>query len=186
MGLLALAACSTPVDDQTPLASSGPSASTSNWLSAPRVPKPLDVSKFDQEPCKLLSQAQASQVANLTASTKSAGNVAPICSWADSDHNTIAFGFVPGNGGLTTVYKNQTNKSGYFEVAPEIVGYPAAFFSPLDNRHDGSCQVGVGVTNDNVITVSADFRNSSPHYSDPCSVTVKAAEAAMTTLKGGA
>jgi hypothetical protein len=184
--LLALAACTTPVNSPTPLASSGPSSPTSSKLTAPQVPNPLDVSKFEQDPCSVLSQAQASQVANLTTSSKADGTVAPICSWADDDHNTVAFGFVPGNGGLTTSYKNQDNKSGYFAVAPDIGGYPAAFLGPVDDRDDGDCQVAVGVTNDEVITVNASFRDSSPYYSDPCSLAVKAAEAAMATLKGGA
>ncbi|HEV7950160.1 MAG TPA: DUF3558 domain-containing protein [Glaciihabitans sp.] len=183
--LLALAACTTPVNSPTPLASSGPSSPTSSKLTAPQVPNPLDASKFEQDPCTVLSQAQASQVANLTTSSKADGNVAPICSWADNDHNTVAFGFVPGNGGLSTVYKNQDNKSGYFKVAPDVAGYPAAFFGSHDDRNDGGCQVAVGVSNDEVITISADFRNSSPYYSDPCSMAVKAAEAAMATLKGG-
>jgi hypothetical protein len=184
--LLALAACTTPVNSPTPLASSGPSSPTSSKLTAPQVPNPLDASKFEQDPCNVLSQAQASQVANLTTSSKADGNVAPICTWMDGDHNRITIGFVPGNGGLTTSYKNQDNKSGYFAVAPDIGGYPAAFLGPVDDRNDGGCLVAVGVTNDEVITVSADFRNSSPYYSDPCAMAVKAAEAAMATLKGGA
>jgi hypothetical protein len=184
--LLALAACTTPVSSQTPLASSGPSSPTTSKLTAPQVSNPLDVSKFEQDPCKVLSLAQASQVANLATSSKADGNVAPICSWADSNHNTVAFGFVPGNGGLSTVYKNQDNKSGYFKVAPDVAGYPAAFFGSNDDRNRGGCQVAVGVSNDEVITISTDFRNSSPYYSDPCPVVLKAAEAAMATLKGGA
>ena len=134
----------------------------------------------------MLSQAQASQVANLTTSSKADGTIAPICTWVDGDHNRVTFGFVPGNGGLSTVYKNQDNQSGYFNVAHDVAGFPAAFFGPADNRNNGGCQVAVGVTNDEVITVSATFRNSSPRYSDPCPVVVKAAEAAMATLKGGA
>lgn len=184
--LLALAACSTPANNQTPSASSGPSSPASSKLTAPPVPSPLDASKFEQDPCTVLSQDQATHVANLTTRNKSDGNVAPICTWMDSDHNRVTLGFVPGNGGLATVYKNQDNESGYFKVAPDVMGYPAAFFGPHDDRNQGACQVATGVSNDNVITISADFQNSSSYYSDPCSVVIKAAEAAVTTMKGGA
>ncbi|MEC3978186.1 DUF3558 domain-containing protein [Amycolatopsis sp. H20-H5] len=186
--LLTLAACSTPVDNQTPSASSGPSTSApaSGKLAAPQVANPLDASKFEQDPCAVLSQAQASQVANLITSRKATGDVAPICTWSDTDHNTVAFGFIPGNGGLSTSYKSQDSKSGYFAVAPDVVGYPAVYGAPYDDRGDGGCQVAVGVSNDEVITVGVTFRKPSPYYSDPCSLAVKAAEAAVTTIKSGA
>jgi hypothetical protein len=184
--LLALVACSTPVSSQTPLASSGPSTPTSSKLTAPQVPNPLNVSKFEQDPCNVLSQAQAVQIANLTTSRKTDGNVAPICVWTDSDHNRVTFGFIPGNGGLTTSYKSQDSKSGYFAVAPDVAGYPAVYAASHDDRNDGGCLVAVGVSNDEVITVSASFRKPAPYYSDPCALVVKAAEAAMATLKGGA
>ncbi|MDT8911314.1 DUF3558 domain-containing protein [Amycolatopsis sp. PS_44_ISF1] len=186
VGLLALAGCSTSASDQTPSASAAPSTSVVSKLTAPPVPKPLDVSKFEQNPCGLLSRDQAMQVANLTTSDKSEGNVAPICTWMDSDHNRVTVGFVPGNGGLATVYKNQDNESGYFEVAPDVEGYPAAYFGPHDDRNDGACQSAIGVSNAEVFTVSVDFQSSSAHYSDPCSVVVQAAGAAMTTVKAGA
>jgi hypothetical protein len=146
----------------------------------------LDTSKFEQDPCAVLTQAQASQVANLASSRKDDGNVAPICTWTDANHNSVAIGFVPGNGGLATVYKNQDNKSGYFKVAPDVGGYPAALFGAADLRSSGGCQMGVGVRNDEVFTVNVSLRPSSPSYSDPCAVTVKAAEAVVSTLKGGA
>jgi hypothetical protein len=184
--LFALAACSTPVSSQTPLASSGPSSPASSKLTAPQVPNPLDASKFEQDPCKVLSQAQAVQVANLTTSRKTDGNVAPICAWSDSDHNRISFGFIPGNGGLSTSYKSQDSKSGYFAVAPDVAGYPAVYGAPYDDRSDGGCQVAVGLSNDEVVTVGVAFRKPSPYFNDPCSLAVKAAGAAMATLKGGA
>ncbi|MEU0531276.1 DUF3558 domain-containing protein [Amycolatopsis tolypomycina] len=182
-----VSACSTPVAKQTPMASSS-SASTpaGTSLTAPPVPSPLDTSKFEQDPCSVLSQSQAVQVANLTSTRKSDGNVAPICTWTDSDHNSVAIGFVPASGGLATVYKSQDNKSGYFKVAPDVGGLPAAFFGPYDDRNDGGCQVAVGVKTDEVFTVGVTFRKSSPNYGDPCAVTVKAAEAVVSTLKGGA
>ena len=187
MALLTLTACSTRAHDQTPMASSGPTTSTGTKLIAPKVPNPLNVSEFEQDPCAVLSPAQANQVAGWTTSSKADGNVAPICTWMDSDHNRLTIGFIPGNGGLTTSYKNQDNKYGYFAVAPAIGGYPAVYSGPADDRNDGGCLVAVGVSDDEVYTTSVSFRkNLSPHYPDPCPIAVQTAEAAMTTLKGGA
>lgn len=182
-----MSACSTPVAQQTPIASSSaPSTTAGTSLTAPPVPSPLDTAKFEQDPCAALTQAQASQVANLTASRKTEGNVAPICVWTDADHNRVTVGFVPGNGGLATVYKSQDDKSGYFKVAPNVGEYPAAFFGASDLRNTGGCQIAVGVKNDEVFTVNVTFQQSSSNYSDPCAVSAKAAEAVVSTLKAGA
>jgi len=71
-------------------------------------------------------------------------------------------------------------------VAPDIGGYPAVFGGPYDDRNKGGCQVAVGINDDEIITVSVNFRKGlSPYYSDPCPAAVKAAEAAMATLKCG-
>ncbi|MDT8911443.1 DUF3558 domain-containing protein [Amycolatopsis sp. PS_44_ISF1] len=184
---LVLAACSPQSHDETPMASAGPSISTGNKLVAPRVPNALNVSKFEQDPCTVLSPAQAGEIANWTTSSKADGNAAPICTWADKDHNTVTIGFVPGNGGLTTSYKNQDSKYGYFAVAPDVEGYPAVYSAAHDDRGEGGCLVAVGVSDDEVFTTSVSFRkNLSPHYSDPCPVASRTAEAAMVTIKGGA
>ncbi|WP_245614503.1 DUF3558 domain-containing protein [Actinokineospora inagensis] len=163
-----------------------PSTSAEMSLTAPPVPNPLDTAKFEQNPCAVLSQAQAAQVANLTANRQINGNVAPMCIWTDADSNSVAIGFVPANGGLATVYKGQDNKSGYFEVSPNVGGYPAAFFGSADFRNSGGCQIAVGVHDDEVFTVNIDLQKSSPSYQDPCAISTKAAEAAVSTLKGGA
>ncbi|MCU1681535.1 MAG: hypothetical protein JWQ81_2274 [Amycolatopsis sp.] len=154
-------------------------------MSAPQVANPLDVSKFEQNPCGVLTAAQASQLANLTKTSGNSSGNSPICSWKDDSYNDIGFGFVRG-GGLSDAYGYQDSESGYFKVAPDVDGYPAVFSGPTDDRSKGGCQIGVGVSNTEVLTVDSSFVASSPYYSDPCSLSQKAAEAAITTLKGGA
>ena len=117
--LFALTGCSNPAPVQTPsISASESTTANAGKLIVPRVTNPLDLSKFEQNPCNVLTPAQASQVANLTTSSKFDGNVAPLCSWSDTDHNRVTFGFVPGNGGLTTSYKNQDNKAGTSQWLP--------------------------------------------------------------------
>jgi hypothetical protein len=184
---IALAACSTssPGNAVGPPVSTGPSTATSGTkLQAPRVPNPLDVTKFEKNPCNVLSPAQARQVANLTKTDGNDGSVFPICGWTDSNYNSVAFSFVRGNG-LSDAYQNQDSGSGYFQVAPDVAGYPAAFTSVSDGRSKGTCTMYVGVRNDDVMTVSSSFSASSPYRGDPCPVVQKAAEAAVATLKGG-
>ncbi|MBB1157825.1 DUF3558 domain-containing protein [Amycolatopsis dendrobii] len=184
--LLVLTACSSPNGGQPAPASSNPPASSSNAASdVPKVPNPLDVAKYEQDPCSVLTQAQAAQAFNAVRNRKIAGNVAPVCTWNDSENSSLAIGLLPGQGGLATVYKNRSS-TGYFEPAPSIDGYPAVFTNVLDNRSDGGCQVAVGVRADEAFTSSVILFKQSPSYGDPCSVALKAAGAALATIKAGA
>jgi hypothetical protein len=158
---------------------------SSGKLTAPQVTNPLDVSKFEQNPCGVLTAAQAGQLANLTKTSGSSGGVSPICTWKDDSYNDIGFSFVRG-GGLNDAYAYQDSQSGYFKVAPAVSGYPAVFSGTSDDRTTGGCQLIVGVRNDEEMQVNVSFVASSPHYKDPCAVTQQAAEAAIATLKGGA
>jgi hypothetical protein len=160
------------------------SAASSTKLNAPQVSNPLDVTKFEQNPCGVLSQAQALQVANLTTTRVVADPTGPICRWLDDNRNSIAFSFARG-AGLSDAYEYQDSQSGYFKVAPNIAGYPAVFSGTTDDRSKGGCQIITGVKNDEVMTVFSSLGVSSPYYSDPCSLAQKAAGAAIATLKGG-
>jgi hypothetical protein len=184
--LLALAACSSPNGGKPAPASSNQPASSSNAASdVPKVTNPLDVAKYEQDPCSVLTQAQAAQAFNAVRSRKIAGNVAPVCTWNDSENSSLAIGLLPGQGGLATVYQNRSS-TGYFEPAPSIDGYPAVFTNVLDNRSDGGCQVAVGVRDNEAFTSSVILFKQSPSYGDPCSVALKAAGAALATIKAGA
>jgi hypothetical protein len=147
------------------------------------VPNPLDATKFEQNPCALLSQAQARQVANLAKTRVISDPAGPICHWSDDADNSVAVSLVRGNG-LRDVYQSRDSEHGYFVPVPNLSGYPAVFSSLSDGRSKGICTMGVGVRNDEVMTVDSSFVASSPYYSDPCSLTQKAAEAAVATLKG--
>lgn len=185
-----LTACSSSTtgnaDPAPSSATQGPSTGTpGGHLTAPPVPNPLDVSKYEQNPCGVLTQAQAAEVAKLETTRLSSGASGPICRWQDADHNSIGFSFVHG-GGLSDAYGYQESNSGYFKVIPQISGYPAVLSGTTDDRNRGGCQVIVGVRNDEEMTVYASLRPSSPNYGDPCSLAQKATEAALLTVKGGA
>ncbi|WP_134731483.1 DUF3558 domain-containing protein [Amycolatopsis nivea] len=184
--LLAVTACSstpgTPVP-ATPESSS--SAPTSTSRSVPKVSNPLDAAKYEQNPCALLSQAQATEVISSVRNRQGKGLVAPICTWYDADNNSVGLGLLPGQGGLAGAYTNADSESGYFEAAPDVNGYPAVFAGTTDDRKRGGCQIAVGIKDDELFTASVRLRTTSPLYNDPCSLAVKTAAAAVTTIKAG-
>lgn len=182
-----LAACSNSTGgNATPSpTAAGPVTETGKTrLTAPPVSNPLNVSKYEPNPCTVLTAAQASQVAGLTKTGENFGGKFPICQWKDDNYNRIGFTFTIG-GGLSDTYSNQDDDSGYFKVAPDVSGYPAVFAGITDDRSKGGCQLVVGVSETVQLVVNSSFDKSSPLYGDPCSVTQKAAEAAIVTLKGG-
>ncbi|WP_406640629.1 DUF3558 domain-containing protein [Amycolatopsis sp. WGS_07] len=184
--LLAVTACSSTPGTPVPATPGPSSAPTSTSRSVPKVSNPLDATKYEQNPCSLLSQAQATEVIKAVRNRQGQGLVAPICSWYDADNNRVGLGLLPGQGGLAGAYTNSDSESGYFEVAPDVNGYPAVFAGTTDDRKRGGCQVAVGIKDDETFTASVALRTTSPLYNDPCSLAVKTAAAAVTTIKAGA
>ncbi|MBB4686584.1 DUF3558 domain-containing protein [Amycolatopsis jiangsuensis] len=186
--LLVVTACSATPGTSSPASSSGaPASPSSTGLEVPQVTNPLDATKYERHPCSVLTQAQVTEVFAAVRNREGGGTVAPLCTWNDSDNSSVGLGFLPGQGGLATTYENSIDAgAGYFEVAPDVAGYPAAFSAVHDDRKSGGCQIAVGIKNDEVLTVSSRLRTSSQDYSDPCSLVTKVAEAAVTTLKAGA
>ncbi|WP_370947380.1 DUF3558 domain-containing protein [Amycolatopsis sp. cg5] len=181
---LALTGCSKTTPGNAATVSPSTSGSPASDPVVPQVTDPLDVSKFEQDPCKLLTADQARELANLVTTTVTSGAAGPICGWRDGDRNEIAFGFVHANG-LADSYRNhQPDDPGYFVPVPSVAGYPGVFASISDGRADGVCTLAVGVRNDAVVTVTSLMNASSPYRKDPCPLVQKAAEAAIATIKG--
>ncbi|MFB9930671.1 DUF3558 domain-containing protein [Amycolatopsis halotolerans] len=184
--LLAVTACSTTPGTPVPATPESSSAPTSTARSVPKVSNPLDATKYEQNPCSLLSQTQATEVINSVRNRQGKGLVAPICTWYDDRDNSVGLGLLPNQGGLAAAYSNSDSESGYFEVAPDVNGYPAVFAGTTDDRKRGGCQIAVGIKDDETFTASVMLDKSFPGYNDPCSLAAKTAAAAVTTLKAGA
>ncbi|MET9265904.1 DUF3558 domain-containing protein [Amycolatopsis sp. NPDC004079] len=170
-GMLLLAGCSAA---PAPESSAPPDVS--------QGPQPLNVRKYEQDPCALLPQA--AEVFNAVRNRKITGAITPACTWNDSKNSTLTIGFLPVQGGLATIGQNLSS-TGYYDPAPAIDGYPAAYTNVLDNRAQGGCQIAVGVQADEAFTSSVMLFPRSPSYGDPCSVALKAAQAVVATLKAG-
>ncbi|MBB1157823.1 MULTISPECIES: DUF3558 domain-containing protein [Amycolatopsis] len=165
---LVLAGCSAP--PAPPAESSAP----------PEAPPLLNVRKYEQDPCALLPQA--AEVFNAVRNRETTGAVMPSCTWTDSKNSTLTIGFAGAVGGLAAIGQNRSS-TGYFDPAPAIDGYPAAYTNVLDNRGQGGCQVAVGVRSDETFTSSVVLHPRSPSYDDPCAVALKAATAVVATLR---
>lgn len=185
LGIATLAGCS-PVSG-TP----SPTTTTSTGPSAPKVTNPIDTTKYQADPCGLLTAAQVAPYTVTTPGSVVDGTSAlgPGCSWGNTNTGTtFIVQFITANKvGLTALYINKDiilKGGGYFEPTT-VQGYPAVFNSQADQRKDGTCSLAIGIADSldyNVAVAMADF---SPKYNDPCGMATQIADMAMTTLRGG-
>jgi hypothetical protein len=187
---LTLAGCSHSTGGSatpTPSSNSGsPTAASSSGQAVPQVANPLTVSQFEQNPCGLLTTAQANQILPSVRTRVSPGaSTNPICSWIDAKQNSVGLGLVKGNGLSDAYGQRAPGDPGYFEPIPSVAGYPGVYASVSDDRSQGGCTVIVGVRNDEVLTASTAFVDGSANETNPCPLALKTAELGVATLKGG-
>lgn len=161
------------MESSTPSAppSTAPSGGDLPSDGAPKVKSPLDTSRYQQNPCQMLTPAQLQQL-NLPAQGKPGqGPLGLECSWLNRD----TFASV----GLEWADKNPRGLSGtyaarkagswaYFIELGEIEGYPAVAADLSDQRDIGTCLVTVGVSDQLIFQVSAQLSRANVGKKDPC------------------
>ena len=134
----------------------------------------------------MLSRAQATELgyASQIERLKDTSN-GPGCRWRDSETNEVAIVMLNDQPlGLTGAYQNK-DIFGYFEPL-NIAGYPAVLGGAIDNRDNGACAMSVGVTDKQVITLTASMLPGTAAAKRPCAVLKRAGEMAVETMSAGA
>lgn len=183
---LAAAGCGSSVQGQ-PSATAGAPPSSDSSSSVPKVAHPLDTTKFQKDPCSVLTEAQLASL-GLTTKGKPQSGTGPMCAFNDSAHSSqgIGFGitFVTANTqGLASIYQ-QKDTFALFDPLPPIQGYPAIDYSASDDRSRGSAGIAVGVSDQLIFEVDVELTPKAPNRSDPVPVGVKVADMVLTNLKG--
>jgi hypothetical protein len=174
------------------------SSAPSDLHGAPKVAHPLDTTKFQQDPCSMLTAAQLQQLhASISAATTPeprTDGAGPACFFSHRDNGTdtaIDVGFLTAGDGLSDIF---ANKSDYhaFEQLPDIQGYPAVLAMNADTRAQGHCSMLVGVTDHLALSVQVSVSNVplngqvNQYYTRPCTPAQQVADAVVTTLRAGA
>lgn len=154
---------------------------------APKVQNPLDVSRFEQDPCLALTQAQA-QALNVPYPGEP-GELAfgKACSWGISGMRSgrVSIDFLSEDPtGLSSAYKSNENGEFAFFEPLEILGFPAVAFDITDGRSSGQCAVGVGTSDTLAFTVNVVLSGVNVGVKDPCEETAKVAEMMLQNMKG--
>jgi hypothetical protein len=155
---------------------------------APKVKNPLEVSRFEQNPCLSLTQAQV-QALNLgPQGTPREAPLGQACTWTNTESQgflDIAFlGKDPR--GLSATYKaNKDGRWAYFVEYPDIEGFPAVASDQRDERKSGSCILEVGVSDKLSFHVGIRLSRANVGQKDPCDVAAQVAGMALKTMKAG-
>jgi Protein of unknown function (DUF3558) len=182
----------TTTDVSTTHSSSPSSGGEDNLPShgAPKVDVPLDTTRYQQDPCSILTASQAKQELNLPPSgTPEEIALGKGCEWFNPDtRGRVSVGLLTGNPrGLSGLYDaNQQGKYPYFLPLPPIEGYPAVASDVEDRRPMGICIVDVGVTDQLVLDVYLQLSQANVGHVEPCEMVAKVAGLAIRTMKEGA
>jgi hypothetical protein len=154
-----------------------------------KVAKPLDLVKFEANPCGLVPQAVAAElgfVAPGTVTPKEQAVAGPYCGWINQNNGRNLTVTIPvgnrdaGIGGLAGLYAgHESGQMPFLEKAPDVLGYQALFADLQDRRPRGSCNLHVGVSDDLVFSVGDQGYTG---QQDSCDAAQKVAAAVVKTL----
>lgn len=162
-------------------ATAGPPGTT--VTSAPKVTTPLDTTKYQRNPCSVLSAAQTAEfgaISSKSGNSSRDGSVAgPACVWGASGNPVLTVGigfYVQYQAGLPHGLAWDFSKGGALLRLPDVDGQPALLV-PLS----GECQIDVGATDD--VMYRVDVQGDAA--ADLCGLTKKFATEMTTTMKSG-
>ncbi|WP_073480387.1 DUF3558 domain-containing protein [Streptoalloteichus hindustanus] len=187
LGTLLLASCAGGSARGSAQPTSGPATSANASSDAlppdvPRVPKALDTTRFQQDPCTILTPTQV-QIFKLHEG-KPRHKPNPTCFWHDLDGTakmSLSVSIATDRDGLAGLYRQQKNFK-VFEPT-KIEDYPAAIVATaLDQRPQGECDVEFAVTDKLSISVKTSLETPD-RAANPCGPTKTAATEVLKTLK---
>jgi hypothetical protein len=190
-------ACTTTTEGTASPSTAGSSATgaPSADPEVPKVPAPLDASKYVGDTCAIVPKDVLTslrytdpgvyQAKGDTPFTKAG----PSCAWKLRGEGigllvTLGTGNRDrGAGGLAGLYAGYRNKTyvRFLERAPDVEGYPVVYWGIVDERPKGSCGLDVGIADDLTFDVYAQGYQGPD---DSCGVATQVASSIIKTLKG--
>ncbi|WP_033291411.1 DUF3558 domain-containing protein [Amycolatopsis jejuensis] len=165
-----------------PAASSGAPSTGSG----PKVPAPLPTQVLLNDPCNVLTAAEATEIGLASPGEKTTGSGLIGCQWTSSGSRQNFVGITPlpqNTGGIGDIYAQKARQA-YFQPTA-IDGYPGLFADTQDGRPSGTCTLWVGVTDQLAVSVIPAI-GTGANKSNPCGIAEKFAAVMIKHLKGAA
>jgi hypothetical protein len=152
---------------------------------APKVTNPIDASHFEQNPCDMLTTAQAQDL-DLGPGKRQDTNFGKGCDWRNSQNGgSIAINFASaGMRGLSSTYRS--NKNGdftYFEAIDDIEGHPAVAYDINTANPTAVCFVAVGLTDQLTFSTRVALSANNVGKKDPCELSAMVAGIMMKNMQ---
>lgn len=158
----------------------------------PNVANPLDTTAFQKAPCSVLTSAQLQKLTIAAAGQPDLTDpLGPVCHWDDQTGSSkMNLGIYVGGTAVPGLSGPYSQKGNYqvFEPQPDIGGYPALIAMTDDARPQGDCQIAIGVSNTQEVSVEGQLKtgvDKAPDMSNPCPRVRAVAEAVIATIKAG-
>ena len=155
---------------------------------APKVEDPLDASKYEDNPCLALDATQSDELGFGSSGSPVDATLGKACLWEnESTRGQVQITFYSEiEDGLSSQYRAQDDgKWAYFEELPAIDGFPAVARDITDNRHNGTCPVAVGLSDELMFEVDLRLPEESIGNDEPCEAAAEAAGMGVQTMKNG-
>lgn len=156
---------------------------------APKVETPLDVARFEDDPCAMLNSAQTKELNVPATGEPTEVAFGKGCVWRNAQSRgrvEVQF-FSTIKRGLSAVYHEaKSSNFPYFEQIEDIEGYPAVAFDLGSGKPTARCSVSVGVSDQLVFTTRGYLSGANMGQKDPCEMTARAAGMMMKTMRGEA
>ena len=170
----------------TGAATTATAASSPPTSGAPEVTHPLNTTKYQQDPCSILSATQLQGLGvDITGEPKTYGT-AVTCTWTDpaETQRTQVSIDVSDQTGLGGVY---TRKNEWPSFQPmRIGGYPTVLAESTGGQSPNtSCEAFIGVADNLAVSFFVALGPENPGHSVPCSVAQQWAADAVTTMTSG-
>lgn len=153
----------------------------------PKVSSPLKTDKFEADPCSVFTQEKLREY-GVGQGEVDTDRLGKVCTWKTDEAGGIDLGWDTREGrGISRFYLGNKEKTyAFFDVLPDIEGFPAVSFDYKDFRKDGICTVAVGVSDDRAFMLSLGLSASKRRTHDPCGVAATIATDAVKSMKAGA
>ena len=149
---------------------------------------PLNTDRFQHEPCQALTPNQLQQL-NVGPEGKAETNaLGDTCLWRNPDSNALLLlqtNYKDGRGLSGTYKANQNNLYEFFDVVPEVGGFPAVTYDRVDGRKTGSCSLAVGVADNASFDVGLNLSFANVGKKDPCQAVQDVTAMMLETMKAG-
>lgn len=156
---------------------------------APKVKDPLDVRRYQQNPCRMLTAEQLHELNLPIHGDQPQAPLGLACEWMNPETRgdvEIQWGDKNPRGLSGAYAARKADRWAYFVEYPDIEGFPGVAASQSDNRNLGECNVEVGVADQLTFIAFIGLSPANVGKKDPCEVAVQVAGMMVKTMKGGA